>query len=202
MKYTKEILVELFNELGKDLGKRPTKKDWVISKLTPSDMPVRQRFGNWSNFMEYMGLPLLEPEISGLARSNSIKSRRGKKGGNNKGGKYKDNNGYIAIWMPEHPNARGAGYIMEHRFIMSKMLGRPLKPGENVHHINGKRSDNRPENLELWNTVQPSGQRVEEKIEWAKKILDMYGYKVEKIAESSETSTRTQIIGGKNEIIW
>lgn len=191
MKYTKEILVELFNELGKDLGKRPTKKDWVISKLTPSDMPIRQRFGNWSNFMEYMGLPLLEPEISGLARSNSIKSRRGKKGGNNKGGKYKDNNGYIAIWMPEHPNARGAGYIMEHRFIMSKMLGRPLKPGENVHHINGKRSDNRPENLELWNTVQPSGQRVEEKIEWAKKILDMYGYKVEKIAKSSETSTRT-----------
>lgn len=199
MKYTKEILVELFNELGKDLGKRPTKQDWVISKLTPSDMPIRQRFGNWSNFMEYMGLPLLKPEISGLARSNSIKSRRGKKGGNNKGGKYKDNNGYIAIWMPEHPNARGAGYIMEHRFIMSEMLGRPLKPGENVHHINGKRSDNRPENLELWNTVQPSGQRVEEKIEWAKKILDMYGYKVEKIAESGNIYENKKLLEREGE---
>lgn len=43
-----------------------------------------------------------------------------------------------------------------------------------------KRDDNRPENLELWNTIQPSGQRAEDKIRWAKEILDMYGYKVTK----------------------
>lgn len=178
MKHTKEKLKYLFNELGNELGRRPTKKDWIESHLTPSDMPIRQNFGNWSRFVESMGLPLLKPEISALARSNSIKARRGKKGGNNKGGKYKNGNGYIEIWFLEHPNARGGGYIMEHRLVMSEILGRPLVKGENVHHINGKRCDNRPENLELWNTVQPSGQRVEEKISWAKEILSMYGYEV------------------------
>src|SRR5699024_11160107 len=84
---------------------------------------------------------------------------------------------------PEHPNAKGAGYIMEHRLIMSEMLGRQLRKGENVHHINGKRCDNRPENLELWNTTQPSGQREEDKIKWAKEILGMYGYEVTKKIE-------------------
>lgn len=178
MKHTKEILVQKFVDLEIKLGRRPTRKDWSDSDLTPSIMPIRQNFGNWSRFVEYMGLALLKPEISALARSNSIKARTGKKGGNNKGGKYRNKNGYIEVWKPEHPNAKGAGYIMEHRLVMSELLGRPLKIGENVHHINGKRDDNRPENLELWNTVQPAGQRVEEKIYWAKKILAMYGYEV------------------------
>lgn len=180
MKYTKENLVQKFVDLETKLGRRPTRKDWTDSELTPSIMPIRQRFGNWSRFIEYMGLALLKPEISSLARSNSIKARKGKKGGNNKGGKYINNNGYIEVWNPEHPNAKGAGYIMEHRLVMSELLGRPLEKGENVHHINGKRDDNRPENLELWNTVQPAGQRVEEKIHWAKQILTMYGYEVVK----------------------
>ena len=45
---------------------------------------------------------------------------------------------------------------------MEQILGRYLLHEENVHHINGVRDDNRPENLELWNTSQPSGQRVAE----------------------------------------
>lgn len=139
MKYSEDKLVSLFKELESELGRRPTRNDWIDSNLTPSIMPIRQRFGNWSNFMKHLGLPLLKPEISSLARSNSIKARRGKKGGNNKGGRYRNKHGYIEVWMPEHPNAKGGGYIMEHRLVMSYMLGRPLKKGENVHHKNGKK---------------------------------------------------------------
>ena len=77
--------------------------------------------------------------------------------------KRTDRNGYVIMHYPEHPNSHKSGTILEHTYVMSEHLGRPLKPNENVHHINGVRDDNRIENLELWCKSQPSGQRVNEK---------------------------------------
>lgn len=62
----------------------------------------------------------------------------------------------------------------EHREVMERMIGRSLLPGENVHHLNGVRNDNRPENLELWSRSQPSGQRVADKVAWAVDFLRSY----------------------------
>jgi hypothetical protein len=59
----------------------------------------------------------------------------------------------------------------EHRLVKYRQIGRAFRPGENVHHKNGFRADNRPENLELWDHHQPSGQRVEDQIAHAIDIL-------------------------------
>lgn len=78
-----------------------------------------------------------------------------------KGGRFIDRNGYVSVITPlEHPR-RGLR-IAEHRLIMERKLERYLEKGESVHHLNGIRDDNRPENLELWTKPQTTGIRVKD----------------------------------------
>ena len=69
---------------------------------------------------------------------------------------YIDKNGYRILSM----GSRGAGKREEHRVVMEQILGRPLEKHETVHHKNGVRDDNRPENLELWSGRHGRGQRI------------------------------------------
>jgi hypothetical protein len=94
--------------------------------------------------------------------------------GNWRGGRTRHKAGYVMVRAPGHPRARRSPYVFEHILVAEQLLGRFLVEGESVHHVNGVRDDNRPENLELWTRPQPSGIRVSDAIDWARQIYDRY----------------------------
>lgn len=84
-------------------------------------------------------------------------------------------NGYAFVVDRKHPRANSnTGRVREHILVMEAQLGRYLLPGEEVHHKNNCRSDNRPRNLELWSKSQPAGARVSDLVAWATEILRTY----------------------------
>lgn len=82
-------------------------------------------------------------------RSETQTGSFGKKARRWKGGRILNSRGYYILYAPRHPHARGK-YVLEHRLVMEKKLGRYLKPFEAVHHKNEVKTDNRIVNLRLF----------------------------------------------------
>lgn len=104
-------------------------------------------------------------KLTGMCRVCSQKAShpqaKGEQAHRWKGGKRTTPDGYVWLRKPDHPSAQN-GYIQEHRFVMEQMIGRYLIAGETVHHKNGIKHDNRPENLELWSSNHGDGNRYED----------------------------------------
>ncbi|MDD5510675.1 MAG: HNH endonuclease [Dehalococcoidales bacterium] len=69
--------------------------------------------------------------------------------------------GYVLIYLPDHPYCNSHGRVLEHRLVMERRLGRYLLPSEHVHHIDGIRSHNEDSNLKL---LSPSDHSVQTQI--------------------------------------
>lgn len=96
-----------------------------------------------------------QPMVSRIlrARGVSVGAKSGEAHGRWKGGRHVTGDGYVAVRVsadsPYASMRNQSGYVLEHRLVMAQKLGRPLTKEETVHHINGVRDHNQPENLQL-----------------------------------------------------
>lgn len=134
-------------------------KEYAYGYARREDIKEKDRLRGKRRWRIKKGLPLEGP-ITGLGKG------------------FKNKYGYILLCRPKHFSSNEKGRVFEHHFVMANHLGRALKKDERIHHKNGIRDDNRLENLELWKIGQPPGGRVDDKIRWAKDLLEEYGYDV------------------------
>lgn len=129
----------------------------------------------------YSALKWLDVELRQSKEALTLRYPKGRFGENAahwKGGRKYTSAGHVMVYALNHPNATKDGYVMEHRLVMEKYLGRYLDKKEIVHHINGIKDDNRLENLMLFGNhaehKKAHADAVSE-VDRLKKLLDQHG---------------------------
>lgn len=120
-------------------------KDWLLEKYWDKNLTQKEIANHLNIDIKTIYNYLVKFNIK---RGRTGQKHCGSRHWNWKGG-HVDSKGYKIISNSDHPNANKRGRILEHRLVMSNILGRPLKSYEQVHHKNGNRTDNSEENLEL-----------------------------------------------------
>jgi biotin operon repressor len=129
-------------------------KEWLHDQYIAQGKSVKQiandvgaHVGGVHSALTHMGIKTRDPKEAWAVKFRQ--GRFGKKAANWQGGRSKSTNGHIYIYSPEHPYSNKQGYVMEHRLVMEKAIGRYLAPEEIIHHINMQKQDNTIDNLYL-----------------------------------------------------
>ena len=145
----------MIDKLGRFMkGHKPWNKDKICPEISERNKGKQHKLG-WKCPEEVKrkislaqkGIPR-KPHTMEWRRNMSLL----RKGVAIKGGRYINTQGYVLIFTPKHPFCDANCYVREHRLVMEKHLGRYLLPTERVHHINQIKTDNKIENLMLFNS--------------------------------------------------
>lgn len=121
---------------------------WTI-KERPCKYCSNKCQGKSKEFREKMRLANIGKKRSEKFKKALSFATKGNKNSNWKGGIKKHRGGYVCLHSPNHPFRSVDNYVLEHRLVMEKYIGRYLKHSEHVHHKNGIKNDNRLENLQI-----------------------------------------------------
>lgn len=133
----------------------------IVCEAKPDPIPGRPRIGKREFIRGLCSKCYYRSRKDGSLEKVALPNKNHVNQGRPVGSRTLTKHGYINVKISEDGE-----FKQEHRLVMEEHLGRELTPMESVHHINGVRHDNRLENLELWASAHPYGQRVSQLIEY------------------------------------